>query len=322
MAGDACFVPYPLGVFFTQMNQNGRVFQLISWNVRGLGDSDKCDVVRDTLTTVKPTVVCLQETKLSSTSVAKARSFLPTSFRDFLCVDAGGTRGGILTAWDVHALSLKGFIARKHTLTTVLVSTVTDISFTVTNVYAPSDHHDSASFLEDLAELVPHINGPWVLAGDFNLIRSSDDKNNDRVDSRLTELFNDTINSLALLELPLLDRLFTWSNRRESPTLARLDRVFLNTEMSTSFPNSTLTSLTRSTSDHIPLVVNLSTSIPKTNTFRFENSWLFHQDFLPCIAPAWNTAPHVQDAAGTSRARLRHQDTQQRYGTGVSARRH
>jgi len=189
-------------------------------------------------------------------------------------------------------------------------------------VYAPSDHHDSASFLEDLAELVPHINGPWVLAGDFNLIRSSDDKNNDRVDSRLTELFNDTINSLALLELPLLDRLFTWSNRRESPTLARLDRVFLNTEMSTSFPNSTLTSLTRSTSDHIPLVVNLSTSIPKTNTFRFENSWLFHQDFLPCIIPAWNTAPHVQDAAGTSRARLRHQDTQQRYGTGVSARRH
>jgi len=165
-------------------------------------------------------------------------------------------------------------------------------------VYAPSDHHDSASFLEDLAELVPHINGPWVLAGDFNLIRSSDDKNNDRVDSRLTELFNDTINSLALLELPLLDRLFTWSNRRESPTLARLDRVFLNTEMSTSFPNSTLTSLTRSTSDHIPLVVNLSTSIPKTNTFRFENSWLFHQDFLPCITPAWNTAPHVQDAAG------------------------
>ena len=52
-----------------------------------------------------------------------------------VCVDAGGTRGGILTAWDVHALSLKGFIARKHTLTTVLVSTVTDISFTVTNVY-------------------------------------------------------------------------------------------------------------------------------------------------------------------------------------------
>ena len=187
------------------MNVNGRVFHMISWNVRGLGDAEKCDIVRDTLTTVKPTIICLQETKLSSTSVTKARSFLPTSFRQFHCVDVGGTRGGILTAWDDYSLSLRSFITRKHTLTTVLVSTVTNISFTVTNVYAPSDHRDSASFLEDLAELAPHINGPWILAGDFNLIRSSNDKNNGHVDSRLTELFNDTLNSLALMELPLLD---------------------------------------------------------------------------------------------------------------------
>jgi len=187
---------------------------------------------------------------------------------------------------------------RKHTLTTVLSSTVTNISFTVTNVYAPSDHRDSAFFLDDLAELAPQICGPRVIAGDFNLIRSGADKNNAHVDHRLTELFNNAINSLALLELPLLDRLFTWSNRRENPTLARLDRVFLNTDMSTRFPNSTLTSLTRSTSDHTPLVVRISTTIPKTNTFRFENSWLTHSDFLPCIVPAWNNAPNIQDAAG------------------------
>ena len=61
--------------------------------------------------------------------------------------------------------------------------------------------------------------------------------------------------------------------------------------MSVCFPNSTLTSLTRATSDHVPLVLKLSTtSIPKTNTFRFENSWLSHHDFLPCITPAWNNA--------------------------------
>ena len=48
---------------------------------------------------------------------------------------------------------------RKHTLTTVLSSTVTNISFTVTNVYAPSDHRDSAFFLDDLAELAPQSVG-------------------------------------------------------------------------------------------------------------------------------------------------------------------
>ena len=142
------------------MNQNGRVFQLLSWNVRGLGDADKCAVVKDVLTNANPTVICLQETKLSSTSASKACSFLPTPFRDLHCVDATGSRGGILTAWDANALSLSSFITRKHTLTTVLVSTVTNIGFTVTNVYAPSDHRDSATFLEDLAALTVKFKQP------------------------------------------------------------------------------------------------------------------------------------------------------------------
>ena len=220
------------------MNQNGRVFKLVSWNVRGLGDDRKCDVVRDALCSDRATVICLQETKLHSTSPAKAKSFLPSNFRNLHCVDARGSRGGILTAWDDNSLTLHSFITRKHTLTTVFSSTITNLSFTITNVYAPSDHRDSASFLEDLHELVPKINGAWVIAGDFNLVRSSDDKNNDRFDHNLASHFNDTINSLALLELPLLDRLFTWSSRRNSPTLARLDRVFFNNSMSTTFPNS------------------------------------------------------------------------------------
>jgi hypothetical protein len=41
-------------------------------------------------------------------------------------------------------------------------------------------------------------------------------------------LFNDCINSLCLIELPLHDRKFTWSNHRDSPTLVRLDRFFIN----------------------------------------------------------------------------------------------
>ncbi|PUZ68099.1 hypothetical protein GQ55_3G488300 [Panicum hallii var. hallii] len=118
-------------------------------------------------------MVCLQETKLASTSNAKARSFLPPSFRDFHCVDARGSRGGILTAWDAHSLTLHSFITRKHTLTTVLTSTVTDILFTITNVYAPADHRDSLTFLEDFANLAPHVSGSWLLAGDFNLLREN-----------------------------------------------------------------------------------------------------------------------------------------------------
>lgn len=57
--------------------------------------------------------------------------------------------------------------------------------------------------------------------------------------------------------------------------------------MSLSFPNSSLYSLPKPTSDHTPIQLPMSTTIPKANLFRFENAWLKHSDFLPAVLPAW-----------------------------------
>jgi hypothetical protein len=65
-------------------------------------------------------------------------------------------------------------------------------------------------------------------------------------------MFNDLINLLELLEIPLVDRAYTWSNKRENPTLVRLDRCFVNLAWDTAFPNTGLSSLTRYASDHAP----------------------------------------------------------------------
>jgi len=281
------------------MSSSSKNFCIVSWNVRGLGDPEKCAVVKDALVSANPSVICLQETKLHNISQFQAHNFLPPHFANTIhFVSAAGTRGGILTAWNSSTFSLVSYISRRHTLTTTLASTVTEHQFTITNVYAPSDHRDSKVFLEDLDELRPQIHGPWILAGDFNLIRSASDKNSGNVNHRLCTLFNDTLEKLGVVELPLLDRLYTWSNKRQNPTLARLDRVFVNPEQCSSFPNSTLTSLTRSTSDHTPLLVTIATDIPKTQTFRFENAWLHNPSFLPSVLPAWHDAPPHADAAG------------------------
>ena len=159
-------------------------------------------------------------------------------------------------------------------MTTTLVSIASEHLLTVTNVYAPSDHCDSKHFLEDLLELQPLISGPWILVGDFNLIRCASEKNTGNLNPTLCTLFNDTLDSLGVVELPLLDRLYTWSNKRSSPVMARLDRAFVNTTQCSAYPNTTLTSLVRPTSDHAPLLLSIASTIPKTNLFRFENSWL------------------------------------------------
>ena len=177
---------------------------------------------------------------------------------------------------------------KSYSLTTTFTSTSTEASLTITNVYAPSDHSESAAFLAELLDLLPGIHGPWLLLGDFNLIRDPSDKNTGRVDTRLCSMFNDAVDELGLLELPLLDSLYTWSNKRATPTLARLDRAFVNNDHSLAFPSTHLTSLVRQTSDHKPLLVSMSTNIPKSQVFRFENAWLKNAQFLPEVLPAWH----------------------------------
>jgi exonuclease III len=75
-----------------------------TWNVRGLGDDDKCCSVYSDLVAAKPDLLAIQETKLASLSPSKAATFLPPRIRSFRSVDAVGSSGGILSAWD-HNLS-------------------------------------------------------------------------------------------------------------------------------------------------------------------------------------------------------------------------
>lgn len=117
--------------------------------------------------------------------------------------------------------------------------------------------------------------------------------------------FNEAIDALALLELPLLDRLYTWSNKRAEPTLARLDRAFINGGFAQLFPNSSLNSRFGATSDHIPLILTTPTSIPKSFCFQFKNTWLKHPSFLPSVLPAWSDAFVPLDATGSLVGRIK-----------------
>jgi hypothetical protein len=75
-----------------------------------------------------------------------------------------------------------------------------------------------------------------MVLGDFNLMRNASDKNNSSFRQDEADAFNDLINNLALIELPLIDRLYTWSSNRNEPTLQQIDRVFYKSGLEYSFP--------------------------------------------------------------------------------------
>jgi endonuclease/exonuclease/phosphatase family metal-dependent hydrolase len=113
------------------------------------------------------------------------------------------------------------------------------------------------------------VGSNWLLIGDFNFIRSEENRNKPGGDVNDMFLFNEIIGHLGLLELPLKGRKFTWSNMQSQPLLEQLDWFFTSAEWISSFPNTTVKVMSRPVSDHIPCLVSIQSAIPKSNIFQF-----------------------------------------------------
>jgi exonuclease III len=276
-------------------------FLIASWNTRGLNDANKCKDVLAELCDIKPSISLLQETKLNNCDKIKAKTFLPHSCDQFDMLPSNGTCGGLINAYSSRLFSFKSSEKRSYTLTLRLQTFISPTDIWVTNVYAPTDHTLKQSFLDELQNIQPPPHTPWIILGDFNLMRYSTDKNQNNFRKNEADLFNDAINQLSLIELPLMDRAFTWSNNKQSPTLEKIDRAFINIEWAHTFPNSSISSLTRFVSDHVPIVASISTSAPRPAFFKFENSWASYAACRQIIIDLWASTNHCRRRPGPCR---------------------
>jgi endonuclease/exonuclease/phosphatase family metal-dependent hydrolase len=107
--------------------------------------------------------------------------------------------------------------------------------------------------------------------GDFNLIRRQENRNKPGADPNLMLGFNDAINKLGLVKVPLSGQAYTWSNKQQNPLLERLDWFFISQAWSLEFPGTKVKALARGVSDHVPCLVTIKTDVPKPRMLRFEN---------------------------------------------------
>jgi len=110
----------------------------------------------------------------------------------------------------------------------------------ITVVYGPLDANAQQAFLNELVALHSSLLGPWLLCGDFNMIYRAADKNNDRLDRRCMRRFRRFLGAVAVEELHLNGRLFTWTNKRLHPMLERINRAFALVDWLELYPNHQL----------------------------------------------------------------------------------
>jgi hypothetical protein len=126
-----------------------------------------------------------------------------------------------------------------------------------------------------------------MLLGDFNFIRSQDNRNKPGGDVNEMFLFNDIIGHLGLLELPLKGRRYTWSNMQREPLLDQLDLFFTSQHWISDYPNSMVLPLAKKDLIMFLVWLILTHLYLRQRFFRFENYWVDLPGFTDCVTQSW-----------------------------------
>ncbi|XP_077227627.1 uncharacterized protein LOC143860719 [Tasmannia lanceolata] len=104
-----------------------------------------------------------------------------------------------------------------------------------------------------------------------------------------TSDFQDAVEGAGLIDVGYVGNRFTRCNNQinERCGWARLDRVFTNSAWITDFQSTTVTHLSRTCSDHCPLLLDLkSSAAPAVKPFKFQSTWCRHADFQKVLSSA------------------------------------
>ncbi|XP_020405790.1 uncharacterized protein [Zea mays] len=271
------------------MNPN----KILFWNVRGLNSSVRQDSVRELVDSSQVDVVCVQETKMQNISTRTILSMLGAEFSDYVYLPSTGASGGILITWKRHIGHTGQQRIDNHSVSVQLCMEQGQ-AWWLTCVYGPQGDDGKILFLQELRDVRTACAGPWLVAGDFNLIYKTSDKNNSNFNRAMMGRFRDLINDLGLKEIPLLGRKFTWSNQQDNPVLVKLDRVFCTVDWELTFPRVLLHSAASLDSDHCPLLLGRSDNRPGKRRFHFESFWTKLEGFQEEVHSAWNSVEAVR----------------------------
>eukprot|EP00253_Pinus_taeda_P009861 PITA_09861 len=199
-------------------------------------------------------IIFIEETKCSIEKLRQIHSKWLSRF-EFLEVKAENTIGGILTLWNPQKIDIRDVEASRNYLSVVIQPVGDRNTYLVTNVYGTQRIDDKLSFLHSLVDLRDrHAEIPWIMGGDFNMIKSlSEKKGGTRALSKDSLAFQTFTDKMKLVDTDMINGLFTWNNKRggEAQVASRLDRFIISEDLILTDKEITARVLTFGGSDHL-----------------------------------------------------------------------
>ncbi|KAJ0443306.1 putative RNA-directed DNA polymerase [Helianthus annuus] len=254
----------------------------LSINLRGVRDSRKSDWIRGLKSCHSVHFLCVQETKISDPQRYAFNQLWGRSVFRMASVDSQGRSGGLASIWDPTVFSDSEHISHRYFLCVCGFLIPSGIRLNVVNVYAPNDAALRKILWSELLSLRNSRQGLWVFLGDFNDVRYPEERLNSEFVTTNAEAFNTFILSAGLQEYDMGGAKFTYvSDNGEK--LSKLDRVLVCIGFIENWPGAALTALERCFSDHRPLLLSAIPADFGHVPFRFYNSWLDWNGFVPFV---------------------------------------
>lgn len=140
------------------------------------------------------------------------RSLTGNTFFNWSSLRTRGSAGGILVGANANLFTLTPGELLDFSISVMLFNKVIGFAFKLIAVYGSPYEEGKQAFIDELHKVMGSWQGPMMIGGDFNLVRSINDKNNGTVNFKWLDLFNYWVSKWGLIELELRIRKFTWTN--------------------------------------------------------------------------------------------------------------
>jgi exonuclease III len=279
------------------ISRSNRPWKILCWNIRGINSEGKWDAIKSKIKESSCDILCLQETKREFFDARYIKNFCPTRLNEFYFLPSVGTSGGCIVVWDGSKFFGSPAFHNEFGHSIEFICRLTDDHWILTNFYGPCSSEGKLAFLDWFKHIEMADETKWLILGDFNLLRSPENRNKPGANISEIFAFNDAISRIGVVEIPLKGCKYTWTNKQLDPLLERLDWFFCSNSWISTMPDTWASGLSRDTSDHTPCLISATTSVPKPQIFRFENLWLEHNQFPNILQHGWNLPISLSDRA-------------------------
>ncbi|XP_072054478.1 uncharacterized protein [Arachis hypogaea] len=213
-------------------------------------------------------------------------------FESWRIVSPIGVAGGLVLAWK-EGVKVQIVSEKEYYIAVTVKDLSNRLNWGLIGVYLNTNEQVRAGQFHELSATIQKMQNEMIVMGDFNTIASQEEKRGGGLKSWSSiSDFNNFIDGSSLMDLGMVGRNFTWSNKRrgEEQILERLDRILVSNSWLHMFPTNTVTRMQENGSDHALLLLDTSLQVERSKRrFKFQQRWCGVEAVRGVITEAWNS---------------------------------